>query len=258
MKERIYTPHSIFCAIPLGETDLDGTTVLHRMSELLLYMSGLVRPGHGRFMVSAPVNNNRAKARESLVEMALEEGADWIFWLDSDVLPPPEALITLLARQMDICAGLCVTKSDIPWPLILKRGQWGPVRDWTPGDLVECDGTHLGCTLMRTEIFKTLERPWFVEGYEAREGKDERHIADSYTCTEDLPLMYRAKDAGFNCCVDTSLICKHVDWRTNVRYWWDKEKNAPMFAAPGGRKYVFYNGDQQLEYQRERDAKGVK
>ena len=156
---------------------------------------------------------------------------------------------------MDICGGLVVTKSDVPQPVIMSRNKWGAVRGWKLGDLVECDGTGFGCTLMRTKIFKALDRPWFTEGYEALETSNPSHVVDSYTCTEDLPLMYRAKDAGFKCCVDTSIICKHVDWESNTRFLWNVERNAPMATVPGGQSLVFYNGEQQLAYQRERDSK---
>ena len=67
--------------------------------------------------------------------------------------------------------------------------------------------------------------------------------------------MYRAKDAGFECYVDTSIVCKHLHWPTGAKFWWDPDKNAPIVQTPDGKKMVFYDSKQQVAYQEARDSK---
>jgi len=239
----------VYCAIPIGESTLEGNAIIKGMAALMSRMRVLSLPTNTKFMMQVCLNNNRAKAREAMVEKALARNAEWILWIDADVLPPCDALTKLFARNTDIVGGLVVTKSDTPQPIIIRKGQSYQYQDWQPGDLVPCDALGFGCTLMRTEIFEKLERPWFYEGTGAfTEG-------DSWSTTEDAPLMYRAKDAGFDCYVDTSVICQHVDWKSGLRFSWDSEKQHPVLIRPDGTKLVFYNAEQQMAYQEARDCK---
>ena len=102
---------------------------------------------------------------------------------------------------------------------------------------------------MRTEIFKKLEKPWFYEGTTA-DGD-----CNSYSTTEDAPLMYRAKAEGFNCYVDTSVVCTHYDWKSGMKYSWDSEKMVPLIVTPDGKRLRYYDAKQQVAYQEARDAK---
>ena len=239
----------IFCAIPIGQTTLDGNTVITRMGDLASRLRVLCMPTNSKFMLAITLNQNRVAIREEMVEKALEMEAEWILWWDSDVLPPCDALTKLFARDTDIIGGLVVTKSETPQPLILRRGQSYQHQDWVPGDLIECDATGFGFTLMRTEIFKKLEKPWFFEGTAAYAP------GESYSTTEDAPLMYRAKDKGFKCFVDTSVVCEHVNWESGMRFSWDSEKMVPLLIKPDGTRLAFYNADQQVAHQQERDSK---
>jgi len=254
MIPREYTENKggIYCAIPIGVTPLDSTTVLHRMAELMLRMRVMMVPTNGTLHMEALVNDNRAQARELLVEHALEHDAGWIFWVDSDVLIPCDALVKLFSRNAGICGGLIVTKSDNPQPLILYKGMSAQPPEFKKDDLVKCDAMGFGCTLMNMDIFRKLEKPWFTEGYEALEANK------SYTCTEDAHLMYRAGEAGFDCYVDTSIICKHVNWKTGAKYWWDKDRHAPIVQGPGGKQLVIYDAKQQIAYQEARDEEEEK
>lgn len=239
----------IYCAIPIGETKLDSNKVIQGMGNLMSRMRVLSLPTNTKFLMQVCLNNNRVKARELMVEKALKHDAEWILWVDADVLPPCNGLTKLFARDTDIIGGLVVTKSDTPQPIILRKGQSYQFQDWEPGDLVPCDATGFGFTLMRTEIFKKLEKPWFYEGTDAATERD------AYSTTEDAPLMYRAVEEGFKCFVDTSVICEHVDWKSGMRFSWDPEKRHPVIIRPDGTKLVFYNAAQQMAYQEARDSK---
>lgn len=108
------------------------------------------------------------KARTQLVGMALEWGADWILWIDADHLFPPDSLLRLLARNLDV-VGVNYPRRQAPaGPTAASAdddGNWHPV--WTTAEkarsgLVEpVDTMGLGLCLMRAELVRRLHPPLF-------------------------------------------------------------------------------------------------
>jgi len=108
-------------------------------------------------------------AREDVTAQALEWGADYIFYVDSDIIAEVpgninELLYRLYKRDLPIVSGLYRTKKiGNPWAMWTfkdKETGFRNIRKWT-ADLVEVDVTGLGCCLVKTEVFDNIERPWF-------------------------------------------------------------------------------------------------
>ena len=91
----------------------------------------------------------------------------------------------------------------------------GVDRNWTDGDLVECAAHGMGCTLIAREVFETVERPWFKTVNEDREGA-------SYHGTEDTYFCKKARAAGYQPCVDTSVFCPH--WSHEEQRWYPLDR----------------------------------
>src|SRR3954468_1106641 len=53
-----------------------------------------------------------AEARNEIVEFALSQGAHYIFWVDDDVIAPPDAFLRLYNHQKDIINGVYWSKSN--------------------------------------------------------------------------------------------------------------------------------------------------
>lgn len=157
-------------------------------------------------------------ARGLLVEEALAAGMSHILFLDDDVIPPRDALLRLWKRRrLPIVAGWCTLRSAGNYPSVWfdqGNSNCAPLsRDVAvKGDknILQADGlvtspellTGLGFTLIRTEVFRSIERPFFR--FEMQ--PDEMCIGP-----EDFYFMRKAKAAGFPIHVDLSVRCGHIE-----------------------------------------------
>lgn len=168
------------------------------------------------------------EARTKVVEEARKVGADWLFFIDYDVLLPPGAFKQLMYRTAthpdhDVFAGVYTTKEHPSIPIIYRRWGEGPCWDWTLGDvLTPVVGVPMGCTLLRLSLFDRLtntpERPWF-KTCDLSEGNplDGSTVAGEVqgTVTEDLWFCKRAvEEANAKILVDTRVICGHISHAT--------------------------------------------
>lgn len=71
--------------------------------------------------------------------------------------------LTDLADQgNDIVAGVCYSKQIPPQPILFKGRGTGSFKDWKVGDILyNLDGVGMGLTLIRTNIFRKIKKPWF-------------------------------------------------------------------------------------------------
>lgn len=146
-------------------------------------------------------------ARERLAEGALAEGCDYLLMIDDDMLAPPDLFYKLAAHNKDIVAALAFTRNPDHKPVIYETvegfshetgksyGFTRFVNNYPRNQLVECDAVGFGAVLIKTDVFKKLPQPWFF-GME-RTG-------------EDITLCVKAKKAGFQIFMDTSLKLGHL------------------------------------------------
>jgi hypothetical protein len=162
--------------------------------------------------------------RVMLAQRAIESNADAILWLDTDMRFPKDALIRLLAHDKPIVAANYVTRSVPPSPTArnYRDGQWWKVptyRDST--GLEEVWAAGMGVMLVRTEVFKELNQPWFHIGY----------AKDGQIVGEDVHFCVHAKDKGFQTWIDHDLSkeVRHlglVEFAHENFHLWDKEPAA--------------------------------
>ncbi|HEY6019934.1 MAG TPA: hypothetical protein VIY48_08525 [Candidatus Paceibacterota bacterium] len=149
------------------------------------------------------------RARCDLVEQAQKLGASHIFFLDSDVILPPDGLIRLWNHHLPICAGVYGSKHEAPgvWVEQAKSGQarYAAVTretlDKTPlfthPDIV----IGGGACLVDMRVFTRLETPYF----EWTQGRQPNGVS------EDFYFFEQVRKAGIPIHVDTTVKCKHVD-----------------------------------------------
>lgn len=101
--------------------------------------------------------------RERLATMALESGAEYTLWLDSDMIFPSTTAVRLLAHNEDVVAANYIRRQ-----LPAKGVAYETIGDWENpldfdvyDDLVPVEGVGMGCMLMKTHIFSELSKPWF-------------------------------------------------------------------------------------------------
>ena len=88
----------------------------------------------------------------AVAEAGYATGAEALFMVEEDNIPPPGALLSLLAL-LETC-----TIAALDYPVWTDTGTWSCVcRDSTKA-IRYCG---LGCTLVRRELFDALPAPWF-------------------------------------------------------------------------------------------------
>lgn len=151
----------------------------------------------------------------------------WIFTLEDDNLPPPDALIRLLGDQYatdySVISGLYWTKGEGGVPQI-----WGDPRAFPlsfapqvpiPDTVQECRGTGMGCAVWDIKLFQD---PRFRQGTDANGvpvwfktwNSVENGIAK--VSTQDLSAAEVANKLGYRFAVDTGVRVGHADWNTGT------------------------------------------
>ena len=108
--------------------------------------------------------------RESLIKQAIEVGSEWVLWLDSDMMFPPSVLMRLLAHNEDL-VGCNYMKRSYPFKTVAftDTSDW---ENWIPiqysNELVEAEAVGMGCILMKTALFKELQKPYFEYTYQPK------------------------------------------------------------------------------------------
>lgn len=121
-----------------------------------------------------PIPGPVADLRNWYVEQAIANECAFLFFIDEDVTPPPHALRQLMFQMEHhpeawAIGGVVCHKAKPTAPMIFRGNGNGPYWDWKLGEFFEVSGIGMGCTLLRIEPFKTLEKPWFktVDNMEA-------------------------------------------------------------------------------------------
>jgi hypothetical protein len=143
----------------------------------------------------------------------------YIMTLETDNVPQPDAAVRLL-QQMDAhpeyacIGGLYYTKGPSGQPQV-----WGdvtdPVLNFRPvpprvGELVECNGTGMGCNIWRLDMFKDerLRKPWFKTTASAEEG----------CFTQDLYFWSDVKKYGYRCAISCDILVGHYDSTSDITW----------------------------------------
>ncbi len=151
-------------------------------------------------------------ARNAVVQRAIQMGVEWIAFLDSDVVPPHDAFVRLLAHKYPLISGMyCRRSPPHAVPVMIRNGQW--VTQFRPGETIEVDYVGAGCLLTHRSLYERLPpqrpqagRPW----YDWR--VDCQGVLPPGEClSEDFTFCQAVKrHLGISVRVDTSIACKHV------------------------------------------------
>lgn len=152
-------------------------------------------------VVDFRVGADRGRSRNQLVEASLERGSEWMLFLDDDHTFPPTLLNGLLARNEPVVASVYLQRTDPFLPIAYTSKDEGGA--YWPLDLASCGkdalvpvvGAGTGGMLIRSEVFRLLDPPWFV------------HTTEQ---SEDLYFCDRCVDAGVPLFVDLSSRLGHV------------------------------------------------
>jgi len=162
--------------------------------------------------------------RESMVKTALDAGFEWLFFLDSDVTLPRDALQKLMSHNLPIVCGLYKAKkpNGFFWAAWMKgkdgagNDAFVPVATWN-GRLFEVDVIGTGCMLIHRKVFEGIRAKsdlpfflWTKERNPALLDKLNIPVPLMKTVSEDFWFCMLAKHCGFQVVADGEVKCGHI------------------------------------------------
>lgn len=148
------------------------------------------------------------KSRTDLGLLAIKEGADFVLWLDSDVIFPPDLMIDLMEdmKGRDIVTGVYHMRRAPFKPVIWKKLRQGltaeeneneDYNDYPKDQIFEVEGCGFGAVMMRTSVLAAVRDKYHelfapVPGY-----------------GEDLSFCVRARGCGFKIHCDPRIQIGH-------------------------------------------------
>lgn len=152
-------------------------------------------------------------ARNIIAGNALQAGFDRVFWMDSDMIFPADALVKLSKDMddygLDFVSGLYFTRRPPIKPNAFKTLWWKPTEDgidtgadhlweYPENELVEIKAAGFGCCLTSIDLIKRIGDK-FGSPFTPIDGMG-----------EDLAFCLRASELGVKLWLDTSVKCGHI------------------------------------------------
>lgn len=137
---------------------------------------------------------NIACMRNEVVKHFLEDKYSHLLFLDSDMIFPDDTIQRLLSWKKDIVSGIYSFKTQPPKPVFSPKQ--GACID---NGLLEVEVAGAGCLMIKKDVFKTLEPPYFLE---ESDGSDR--------IGEDVYFCRKAREAGYKVFIDWNVGCGHI------------------------------------------------
>lgn len=163
-----------------------------------------------------------ATARNRIAEIALDKDVDYVLMVDNDVILRNDALVNLLDDPKDVCLGYyahrdtdniyrgrtCICK------LLTENGtryfNYPLESEYTAEELaklkgkgeykIRIHGGGMGCALIKTSVFKTINYPWY----------DWVNYKNKGMLSEDLYFCEQCKAHSIPIYADTRVNCGHL------------------------------------------------
>ena len=181
--------------------------------EFFIGFEALNKPDNTALMVSR--SSLVYNARNWLYNQAKKGGYDTIFWLDSDVVPPPDT-IERLSQTMEssgspMVSGLYISRKEPLFPVIASALRWKQGDDGSvthevkvfkhyPQNLAfQIAGCGLGCCLMKTDLITEVMQKFQTNPFDPLPFMG-----------EDYSFCYKVNELGHNILCDSRIKCGHV------------------------------------------------
>jgi len=145
------------------------------------------------------------QTRNQIATQALDY--DYLFSVDSDIVLPSDALIKMLAADVDMISGLYIQrKPEVQILEVYKQLENGavvniPYAEIENRGVVEIAAAGFGCVLIRCDVIRKMTEPYFV--YHSA-------LDHAHTVSEDVYFCMQARKLGFKIWADSSIKCDHI------------------------------------------------
>lgn len=151
------------------------------------------------FEPSLPLSVNRNKA----AQRAIDEGFDYVFFIDHDNIMPPNVMNHLLSFNVPVMGLLYFERKPPHLPLVYTFPEdfhaISTVLDYPKANLVRCDVIGMGCCLIKTDVFKQMTPPYFSYNFDGKSWG-----------TEDAAFFHQLKVLGIPVHIDTKNTIGHI------------------------------------------------
>lgn len=188
-------------------------------------LATLSKEGVGECIVSTLIGSLIYDSRNRLAEYAIQVEADYILWLDSDMVFAPDTLKRMMKvldehDEIDILTGLYFRRATPFTPVafdVLEIGEDGILKfenmDIVPDGLKEVAGCGFGCVLMKTDCLVDIAGKhggvWF---------------APMANVGEDCAFCIRAREEGYRIFIDPSIELGHMGYAAVTRGFYEATK----------------------------------
>lgn len=143
--------------------------------------------------------------RNIIAGVAQQMKANYLLFIDDDMVFAENALERLMSHNVDIVSGFCVGRihpyNPCAYIKIEGADSYRPINNWPDDALIEVDAVGAAFLLIKVAVFDKLTLPYF--SFAPREGHPTGIGEDSY-------FSRKAKAAGLKIHLDTGLIVGHI------------------------------------------------
>lgn len=161
----------------------------------------------GECAISFQIGSLIYTSRNELAFRAIEMGADYVLWLDSDMVFDPDLLEKLVADMsegVDMVSGVYYRRVPPFTPVMFDKMEMGDGKfDWSefqdlPDKMFEAGAVGFGCVLMRTSVLMAVF------------AKFSDMFGPLLNAGEDIAFCWRARQCGLKVWVDPNIQAGHV------------------------------------------------
>ena len=186
-----------------------------RSETAIALASAITHTPNALFQLEAPIGCYIHLLREHIAEQAVKAGSDYLMFIDSDMVFPPDAINILISRDKPVIGAdynykyppkMSVTNID-PTKLkpeyMVEDSRWPGYKflnpNHKPDKPFEVRAVGTGFMLIKTEVFQKIKKPWFW--YDRKDG----HFVG-----EDAWFCDQVKKAGFSVWCDPTIPIEHI------------------------------------------------
>lgn len=163
-----------------------------------------------KFELAEVEGTNVAMQRNIAVKGFLKTNFTHLFFVDSDMILPKDALMKLISTDKDMATGLYFQKKEPFFPVIGKKSgdklEW--LIDYQQNSIIEVEYCGMGCCLIKRDLLEAiLPKIEVIDDIP-------QFFRYSKNFTEDIYFCDLVRKNGFKIFCDTSVKCGHI--RQNV------------------------------------------
>lgn len=181
------------------------------------------------------IGGDWCEARNQLFQMALDEEASHVWFMDDDHAFPPSMLKNLLAHDKPLVMPICLTRvypfKPVQYTAKVGENQYLPIplSDSAPTGLVEVEAGGCAGMLVRRDVIEKTQEQWVDHEWAAETSVLKKVPWFEYTDrSEDIIFCEKAKAAGFTLYADLETRLGHIstvvvhptvregDWKTGL------------------------------------------